>query len=297
MKQRLTKSVFLINLLFKDNIILKSICGMIYKSLLFFILLSLLLSCHFYKLAGQSESKGLFFNNPETNSIKVPFKFVNNLIIIPLEINNSDSLHFILDTGASLSAWLMKETKSDISIPDKTIDSHLGHGLGGEISGKMGRINKLSIGNYVLPQVIISYPDSGSISYNFNNSKRNGTIGAEILRRFRVIIDYKNNRINLKPNYNYRQKFTYNMSGIQIASPYTGFPLYIIDHIIPGSAGDKAGLLPGDQIFELNNKLAFKLSLNDIISTFTSNPGKTISLTILRNGKKFFYKMKFIPEI
>lgn len=451
MKQRPIKNkISCLN--FIDKIFQKYFIKITNKELLIFIIISFLLLWPNNKLTGQSGNEGLFFTDPDTKVLRIPFKLINNLIIIPLQINNSDSLYFILDTGvkntiiteltaedslvlnyarkinlkglginkeveayqsvhnnvrllsgtfnkrivgndeniyvlidttvqftrffgtkingvigselfnnfivridymgkvlsfynpekypfekktrkgttfpleiykskpilkcnisqstgnsiqvnmlldtgASLSAWLLKETKSGINIPEKTIDTHIGHGLGGEIRGKMGRIKELSIGKYILPQAIISYPDSGSISYNFSDSNRNGTIGAEILRRFRIIFDYKNNRINLKPNNDYKQKFNYNMSGIQIASPYPGFPLYIIDYINPGSPGDIAGLQPDDQIFKLNNKAAVKLSLNDITNAFTSNSDKTITLTILRNGKKLFYKIRLIPEI
>ena len=39
------------------------------------------------------------FENPKTNLVVIPFKSASNLIIIPVSINNSDTLNFILDTG------------------------------------------------------------------------------------------------------------------------------------------------------------------------------------------------------
>ena len=52
---------------------------------------------------AQFESTSLQFSDPDQDKVVFPFKFINNLIVIPLQINNSDSLNFILDTGLSIS--------------------------------------------------------------------------------------------------------------------------------------------------------------------------------------------------
>jgi hypothetical protein len=54
-------------------------------------------------IAQVEQSKELTFGNPRTRSIKLHFKSINNLIIIPVQINGSDTLHFILDTGINTS--------------------------------------------------------------------------------------------------------------------------------------------------------------------------------------------------
>ena len=54
-------------------------------------------------LRAQSELNSLSFVDSEDNKVTLPFKFISNLIIIPVLINNSDSLYFILDTGLNIS--------------------------------------------------------------------------------------------------------------------------------------------------------------------------------------------------
>ncbi|MFT6963006.1 MAG: hypothetical protein ACJAWV_002740, partial [Flammeovirgaceae bacterium] len=72
--------------------------NMYYKKLLF-LLISVLL---FGNAQANDDEASLFhFKHPNKKSITIPFKMVNNLIIIPLFINNSDTLHFILDTGVN----------------------------------------------------------------------------------------------------------------------------------------------------------------------------------------------------
>ena len=40
-----------------------------------------------------------FYFTSKTRSVEIPFRFVNNLILIPMHINGSDTMRFILDTG------------------------------------------------------------------------------------------------------------------------------------------------------------------------------------------------------
>jgi len=46
-----------------------------------------------------ANNRGFLFDNPKKKSITIPFKSSSNLIIIPVTINESDTLNFILDTG------------------------------------------------------------------------------------------------------------------------------------------------------------------------------------------------------
>lgn len=46
-----------------------------------------------------SPSAGFLFNNEKKKSIRIGFKKISNLIIIPVSINGSDTMNFILDTG------------------------------------------------------------------------------------------------------------------------------------------------------------------------------------------------------
>src|SRR5690606_7529171 len=47
----------------------------------------------------QSANRGFLFEDPRDKSITINFKSASNLTIIPVTINESDTLNFILDTG------------------------------------------------------------------------------------------------------------------------------------------------------------------------------------------------------
>ncbi len=105
----------------------------------------------------------------------------------------------------------------DIIIGDNYFDDYLGKGLNGNILGKRSRIKKLKMGSFEFENAAVSYPDSTSILRVHANKDRNGTLGAGILKRFQVIMDYPNSRITLKKNRRfYREPFLYNKSGIEL---------------------------------------------------------------------------------
>jgi regulator of sigma E protease len=57
----------------------------------------------------------------------------------------------------------------------------------------------------------------------------------------------------------------------------------IISSVSPGSAGERAGLLPGDEILAVNGK---KVTLwEDLVQDIRESPGKGLSLELLRNSR------------
>jgi len=60
----------------------------------------LLISTLWVPLYGIAQQQiGFAFNNPRTRRIEVPFERYNNLIVIPVRLNNTVTLNFILDSG------------------------------------------------------------------------------------------------------------------------------------------------------------------------------------------------------
>lgn len=200
----------------------------------------------------------------------------------------------IIDTGASHALSLDVFSNSNIKLPLKVKEAYLGRGLNGEIHGKIGRLPSINIGGYHLESLLTSFPDSSSMRHINLVVKRNGNLGAEILKRFHITFDYLNQRILLRPNGNFKKPFSYNMSGIEVMTPVPGLPLFSISDIDDGSPAERVGLRKGDQLLYLNNKIAFQYTLNDIISLFQSKVGKKITIVVQRNQDVL--KFEFLLE-
>ena len=75
----------------------------------------------------------------------------------------SKNLKLLVDTGASHSLMLDPESDRDIQIPEPNIKAIIGRALGGEITGKIGRIKEVHLNKFILREVIANYPTPTAI--------------------------------------------------------------------------------------------------------------------------------------
>lgn len=193
----------------------------------------------------------------------------------------------LVDTGASDALWLSENSDDNIKLPVNHIESFLGRGLSGDLYGTKGRIDGIWVGPLVLPQPIVAFPNSELIDQLISSNDRNGTIGAEILRRFHVTVDYRNSRLTLRPTHKIKEDFNYNMSGMEVTNPMPGLPIYTIADIRENSPAYFAGLQENDQILSINSSNHRNIELNDINLLLQSKENKKIKLKVLRNGEEF----------
>jgi len=208
--------------------------------------------------------------------------FVNTNIVT--DKNQDIPVKLLVDTGASDALWLSTNSDKRISLPENYIETFLGRGLSGDLFGKKGRIGAIWVGPLVLYEPIVAFPDNELIDQLIGKNDRNGTLGAEILRRFYVTMDYPNKRIILRPNSKFKEEFNYNMSGMEVTTPVPGVSFFLINNIRKNSPADLAGIQENDQIIDLNNINRKTLTLNDINLLFQSHQDKKVKMTVLRNG-------------
>lgn len=219
----------------------------------------------------------------------LPLTFRDDKPYLDLEITEKDgsksTVNLLIDSGASHTMALYYSANDELDLPKPRIRSFLGSGLSGEIHGYLGKLQELRIGDYVLNEPISSYPDEEGIKRALVYSSRDGSIGADILRRFKIFFNYQDSTLLLQPNEFFKDKFTYNMSGLDIGAPYPNIPLYEITQVREGSIADLSGLQKGDIISELNGKRAIKYSINEVISIFQGKSGRKINIRVMRDNK------------
>ncbi len=222
--------------------------------------------------------------------IILPLHLENNKPFVRTSIVTEDleevPVKLLVDTGASDALWLSEKSDDRIDLPEKHIETFLGKGLNGSVFGAKGRIDGIWVGPLILPQPIVAYPNSELIDQLISNNNRNGTLGAEILRRFVVTIDYRNNRLTMRPTHKVRDDFNYNMSGMEVVNPMPGLPVFTITDIRENSPAYFAGLKENDQILSLNFSNHRSLELNDINLLLQSRENKKIRITVLRDGEE-----------
>jgi hypothetical protein len=224
------------------------------------------------------------------NDIIMPLLFEGNKPFVKTTILTENSVEIpvklMVDTGASDALWLSEKSDERIKIPVNHIQAFLGRGLNGDLFGTKGRIDAVWVGPLVLPKPIVSFPDTGLVEQLISSNDRNGTLGAEILRRFDVTIDYRNARLTLSPTAKIREPFNYNMSGMEVTNPMPGFPIFTISDVRENSPAFLAGLKVNDQIISINNNHNSSITLNDINLLLQSKENRKIKMKVLRNGQE-----------
>src|SRR5690606_33956809 len=163
--------------------------------------------------------------------------------------------------------------------------------------------------------------------------ERDGSVGGGFLSRFTVTFDYGNKKIRLKKNSRFNNPFNYNMSGLtlehegmelvkeekradvksNINNPngslignsisvttelrFSLVPKYIVVDVREGSPAALAGIKKDDEVISINGARAHQYKLYELITLFSSEEGKKISMEIKRNGHirriKFHLKSLF----
>lgn len=222
-------------------------------------------------------------------------------ITTPVFLNDTTKIlaKLLVDSGASHGLMLEPSTHDRIVVPSHTISSIIGRGLGGEITGKVGRVKSIQLGPFNLGNAIANFPDPNSYfdSLKLGNTPRNGSIGGEILTRFTVVFNFSKGQMFLKRNASFNKPFYYNLSGLTVKAKGVRLNAFEITDVRSGSAADKAGVCAGDEIVGINGISASVLNLNLMIGYFNFKPGKQINLLIQRRGQRLKRSFRLEDQI
>jgi predicted aspartyl protease len=223
---------------------------------------------------------------------------------VPVTLKNGTVINakLLVDTGASHGLVLDPASDNRIVVPEKHVNSLIGRGLGGAINGKISRISSIELGKYKLEEVIANFPNPEDYGYVEDTIKssdvfRNGAIGGELLRRFKVVFNFPMGKMYLKKNSSFSRKFNFNLSGMTFKAKGVRLRRYEITDVRQGSSADKAGILTGDELVSINGVPAGDFDLNGINSVFEMRPGKKLRLELHREGKTIVRKLILLSEI
>ena len=156
------------------------------------------------------------FENYKSKQITFPFKSASNLIIIPVIINTSDTLNFILDTGVRVPVI------TELPFVNKLNLNHMepipinGLGKGESLTAYKSSNNTLRIPGLIsLDQEIHMIMDENFQISQVIGIPVHGLIGFDLFKDFIVEIDYQYNELTVtKP-----EKFNKNIQNKEIVLP------------------------------------------------------------------------------
>jgi hypothetical protein len=188
---------------------------------------------------------------------------------------------FVIDTGSSsaliLGPEFVEKHNALASLPN-SVTGRSG-GVGGSSFNPVGRVTSLAIGSYALqgPITTFMHKTGGTIS----EATVGGNIGGDILRRFKVIFDYKGKTMTLEPNALYGTAFEADMTGIVPQILTDGSRGVAVAAIQPDSPASEAGVQVGDVLESVDGAPLDAGSLADVRSR-TRQPGVTVRFGLRR---------------
>ncbi|MDY8136545.1 aspartyl protease family protein [Aquimarina sp. 2201CG5-10] len=187
--------------------------------------------------------------------IKIPMKFDGTPIPqIDLTITLNDGSvktgNFLFDSGANMALLFNTpfaqkhdiETKSGKTIKGKA------QGLTTSTTFTRASIQKLNFNGFEFKDLPIDISEgktgvSGSKKYA-------GILGADIINRFNMVLDYKKKFFYLKPNSKFKTPFDFPLSGIGIEKKGNKI---MVNHVILDSEAYQKGIREGDELLSVND--------------------------------------------
>ena len=184
---------------------------------------------------------------------------------------------FLVDTGFRSAVVVASPFVSDhdlVSVFDRTIEATTGIGIGGPTVERVGRVERLELGGFVLEDVVVnlSQARAGTLAAEGFG----GIVGSEILRRFTATFDYPRERLLLEPNAHFEEPFEFDLSGLY----FVGGDAIEVFRVVPGSPAAEAGIREGDRVIT-------DVPLDDLRRALRAQAGTEHTLELEREGKRF----------
>jgi hypothetical protein len=183
----------------------------------------------------------------------------------------SDSVKgkFVLDIGSGVALALYTPFVAEHHLPGpqvQTIKALGAAGADGEITGRIGRISELKIGKFRISSPITLFSESKTGL--FASADLLGNIGEQIACRFRIFLDYNQDRVIFEPNSSFAAPFDRAFSGLSMYAEGKDYRTFRIDALLENSPGSEAGLHRNDIIIAIDGKPAAELTLTKLIDLF-----------------------------
>jgi len=193
---------------------------------------------------------------------------------------------FIIDTGWRLALTVntpLVQKEELLKSVQKTIQTVTGRGLGGDTVDFVSRIPLIEMGDLKLKDVVVDF--STATAGVLASDQFSGILGAEILRRFRVVMDYPHKRMILTPGKNVNLPYDFDLSGMFVEAEGSDLHTLRVYFVTENSPASLAGITKGDVIESLDGQTVS--SLEDLRRRFKEEGEKNYVLKMKRGDKTF----------
>lgn len=225
----------------------------------------------------------------------IPLTFINGghpVIEAEITVTGRPAIKgkFVIDIGSGGSLALHRPFVEKENLPgpsQKTLRAMGGGGVGGKVTGRSGRVAELRFGKFQIdnPLTLFSEDRSGA----FASSQLQGNIGALILAKFKVFLDYGHNRMILEPNASLKDLIGPATSGLRLIADGSDYKTLRVEELLEDSPATEAGLQTDDVILSVDGRPAAELTLSTLHETLEKpiphrisvrRKGQTLQITL-----------------
>jgi len=228
----------------------------------------------------------------------VPVEVLGNTIFVRAEVllygkDEAVPAYFLVDTGVRLSI-LNAPFSRQHGLPAQspmTTTGVTGYGIGGVSRGIVGRVRGIRLGSFLIedPVIDFSIDEGGALA----DTSFSGIIGADILGRFDVVLDYSRSRIALEKNRSFAEPFVFDMSGIRFIMEGDRFDVLKVFSLFDPSPAAEAGLREGDVVKKIDGRDASSFN-RETLREYLEREGKEVRFEIERGeeAKKIGFRLR-----
>jgi hypothetical protein len=221
------------------------------------------------------------------SGVSMPITFANNHPLVDAEVRLLDGTtikgRMIVDVGSASSLSIAKPWVEEHHLRERvgpTLKRRAG-GVGGQAANEVGRVASLRIGGLeVRNPTAILFGDSAGVFTERGPWVAN--IGGEVLRRFTLILDYKNKRMVFDPNDQLSSAFNADMFGAALIMDDSLATIHV-ETVFDGTPASEAGLQTGDAVIAVDGTRASLETLRDLRRR-VRREGERVQLTVRRGG-------------
>lgn len=192
---------------------------------------------------------------------------------------------FVFDTGSgamvTLHSPFVEANQLRTKFPPR-LSRITGKGVGGYVQGDLTTLPELSIAGFTLKSVPTAMAAAGSGAMSDNGSF--GNIGADVIRRFILTLDYANKKAYFRKSRQFDDPFWVDRSGVFV--DFDEKHTWIAE-VVPGSPADQTGVKLNDEVLSINGVKVSEGHPLEIRKPLRAPAGSRVSMELKRDGKVF----------
>lgn len=200
-----------------------------------------------------------------------------------------DTLLYLIDTGAAIDALVFAAPADSAIYPPRVIAGVIGHGLGGNLAGFVGRSDTIALPGRAFTGVVTHFQilADGTRRDSLierDGLARHGIVGNGLLDQFNLAIDLPGAKVYFTPRRKPPAPRPYDRSGLTVVDEPTERGGLLVQFVSPGTPAAEAGLRAGDRIRKINKLPLRLISTANFRRRLRRRPGRQVSIQYDRRG-------------